>query len=166
MSSLFNLTPNIIPYNLSLLQDIEVDTINGDTYQPFNGVIGNTHYPLIYNNATGILSQTPITQNVDYDSNPRFSSVNCNDIFNDTGGDLSINNPYGLIVIGGSLSVGGNIAIYGVSNKIVLAAENTIDYSLSFPLIRNTVADAPLIVSTSTISGYRFIFSERFKFLF
>jgi len=155
MSSLFNLTPNIIPYNLSLLQDIEVDTINGDTYQPFNGVSSNTHYPLIYNNGTGILSQTPITQNVDYDSNPRFSSVNCNDIFNDTGGDLSINNPYGLIVIGGSLSVGGNITIYGVSNKIVLAAENTIDYSLRFPLIRNTVADAPLIVSTATVAGYQ-----------
>ena len=50
MSSLFNLTPNIIPYNLSLLQDIEVDTINGDTYQPFNGVTANTNYPLIYNN--------------------------------------------------------------------------------------------------------------------
>ena len=155
MSSLFNLTPNIIPYNLSLLQDIEVDTINGDTYLPFNGVVGNTNYPLIYNNATGILSQIPITQNVDYDSNPRFSSVNCNDIFNDTGGDLSINNPYGLIVIGGSLSVGGNISIYGVSNKVVLAAENTIDYSLRFPLIRNTVADAPLIVSTATGAGYQ-----------
>ena len=52
MSSLFNLTPNIIPYNLSLLQDIDVDTINGNQYLPFNGVIGNTNYSLIYNSAT------------------------------------------------------------------------------------------------------------------
>ena len=72
---------------------------------------------------------------------------------------MSIDNPYGLIVIGGSVNVGGNIALYNVNtnNKIVIGAENTIDYSLTFPLIRNTVADAPLIVSTSTISGYQTI---------
>jgi len=155
MSNFSNLSRQIVPYNITGLQDINVNTINGSGL--FSGVVANTNYPLIYNSTTGILSQDPITQNVDYDSNPRFTSINCNSIFNDTGGDLNIDNPYGLIVIGGSVNVAGNIAIYNVitSNKIVLAAENTIDYSLRFPLIRNTVADAPLIVSTATISGYQ-----------
>jgi hypothetical protein len=78
MSSLFNLTPNIMPYNLSLLQDIDVDTINGDEYLPFNGVIQNTHYPLIYNSTTGILSQTAIDQNLNQSSNVSFSSIKSN----------------------------------------------------------------------------------------
>jgi hypothetical protein len=155
MSNFSNLSRQIVPYNITGLQDINVNTINGSGL--FSGVVANTNYPLIYNSTTGILSQDPITQNVDYNSNPRFTSINCNSIFNDTGGDLSIDNPYGLIVIGGSVNIAGNIQLYNVitSNKIVLAAENTIDYSLRFPLIRNTVADAPLIVSTPTISGYQ-----------
>ena len=70
---------------------------------------------------------------------------------------MSIDNPYGIIVIGGSVNIAGNIQLYNVNtnNKIVLAAENTIDYSFRFPLIRNTVADAPLIVSTATGAGYQ-----------
>jgi len=155
MSNFSNLSRQIVPYNITGLQDINVNTINGSGL--FSGVVANTNYPLIYNSTTGILSQTPITQNVDYNGNPRFTSINCNSIFNDTGGDLNINNAYGIITIGTTLNVGGNVSIYNVitNNKVVLAAENTIDYSLRFPLIRNTVADAPLIVSTPTISGYQ-----------
>jgi len=100
MSSLFNLTPNIIPYNLSLLQDIEVDTINGDTYQPFNGVVSNTNYPLIYNSTTGILSQTAIDQNLNQSSNVSFSSIKCNTL-------LAPSTILNTVKIGGSGSTAG-----------------------------------------------------------
>ena len=157
MSNFSNLSRQIVPYNITGLQDINVNTINGTT--PFNGVIANTFYPLSFNTSTGILSQTPVDQDLDQAASVRFNTVNTNSLYNDTGGDLTIDNPYGIISIGGSLSIGGNIIIYNVitNNKVVIAAENTIDYSLRLPLIRNTVASAPLIVGLPTISGYQTI---------
>ena len=37
----------------------------------------------------------------------------------DTGGDLSIDNPYGIIAIGGSITIGGNIQLYNVNILII-----------------------------------------------
>jgi hypothetical protein len=85
MSNFSNLSRQIVPYNITGLQDINVNTINGSGL--FSGVTANTNYPLIYNSTTGILSQTPITQNVDTTSDVNFNSVNI-----PTGQTYKINN--------------------------------------------------------------------------
>jgi hypothetical protein len=71
---------NFIPYSLSGLQNINADTINGQT--PFNGVVANANYPLLYNNTTGILSQSPIGQRLETTSTPTFERVNFNNVNN------------------------------------------------------------------------------------
>ena len=73
MSNFSNLSRQIVPYNITGLQDINVNTINGTV--PFNGVIANPNYPLSFNTTTGILSQTPITQNINTGASPSFSNL-------------------------------------------------------------------------------------------
>ena len=76
MSNFSNLSRQIVPYNITGLQDINVNTINGTT--PFNGVVANTFYPLSFNTTTGILSQTPIGQSVETSATPTFNNINVN----------------------------------------------------------------------------------------
>ena len=73
MSNFSNLSRQIVPYNITGLQDINVNTINGTT--PFNGVIANTFYPLSFNTSTGILSQTPVDQDLDQAASVRFNTA-------------------------------------------------------------------------------------------
>ena len=71
MSNFSNLSRQIVPYNITGLQDINVNTINGIT--PFNGVSSSGSYPLSYNSTTGILSQTPIGQSVETSATVNFT---------------------------------------------------------------------------------------------
>jgi len=74
MSNFSNLSRQIVPYNITGLQDINVNTINGTT--PFNGVSSSGSYPLSYDSTTGILSQSPIGQSVETTATPSFNRVN------------------------------------------------------------------------------------------
>ena len=98
---------NFIPYSLSGLQNINADTINGTT--PFNGVVANANYPLLYNSTTGILSQTPIGQSVETTSSPTFERVNFNNV-----------NQY-------IRNVSGGLTIYG-NNSVTVASGNTLNF--------------------------------------
>jgi hypothetical protein len=98
---------NFIPYSLSGLQNINADTINGTV--PFNGVVANTFYPLSYNTTTGILSQTPITQNINIGASPTFEAVYLNNV-----------NQY-------IRNVSGGLTIFG-NNSITVASGNTLNF--------------------------------------
>lgn len=105
--SLSTLNNSFIPYSLSGLSNINTDTINGTS--PFNGVISNTFYPLSFNTSTGILSQTPINQNININASPTFERVNFNNV-----------NQY-------IRNVSGGLTIYG-NNSITVASGNTLNF--------------------------------------
>ena len=105
--SLSTLNNSFIPYSLSGLSNINTDTINGTS--PFNGVVANTFYPLAFNTSTGILSQTPITQNININASPTFERVNFNNV-----------NQY-------IRNVSGGLTIYG-NNSVTVASGNTLNF--------------------------------------
>ena len=105
--SLSTLNNSFIPYSLSGLSNINTDTINGTS--PFNGVVANTFYPLSFNTSTGILSQTPITQNININASPTFERVNFNNV-----------NQY-------IRNVSGGLTIYG-NNSVTVASGNTLNF--------------------------------------
>lgn len=69
---------NFIPYSLSGLQNINADTING--ISPFTGISSSGSYPLLFDVSTGILSQTPINQNINTTASPTFNKVYTSEI--------------------------------------------------------------------------------------
>ena len=105
--SLSTLNNSFIPYSLSGLSNINTDTING--ISQFNGVVANTFYPLSFNTSTGILSQTPITQNININASPTFERVNFNNV-----------NQY-------IRNVSGGLTIYG-NNSLTVASGNTLNF--------------------------------------
>ena len=105
--SLSTLNNSFIPYSLSGLSNINTDTINGTS--PFNGVVANTFYPLAFNTSTGILSQTPITQNININASTTFERVNFNNV-----------NQY-------IRNVSGGLTIYG-NNSVTVASGNTLNF--------------------------------------
>jgi hypothetical protein len=107
MSNFSNLSRQIVPYNITGLQDINVNTINGTT--PFNGVIANTFYPLSFNTTTGILSQTAINQNINSGASPTFEIVYLNNV-----------NQY-------IRNVSGGLTIYS-NNSVNVASGNTLNF--------------------------------------